>query len=88
MPFKSQSEAFLAEGGPESPDETGGDGSDPEEALEFDREAHLRDFLAKNLERIETGLRLHEPQERSGVEFPVDGGRIELLAIGRNEKFA
>jgi hypothetical protein len=31
--------------------------------LEFALEAHLRDFLAKNLDRIETGLRgcMHLP---------------------------
>jgi len=54
--------------------------------LEF-AEALLRDFLAKNRHRIETGLRLYDSGEREGVEFPVDSGRIDLLALDRNEKF-
>jgi hypothetical protein len=60
---------------------------EPEQALEFALEAHLRDFLARNLERIEPGLRLHSTAESQGVEFPIEGGRIDLLAIDRNGKF-
>lgn len=55
--------------------------------MEFALEAHLRDFLAKNLDRIEPGLRLYATQERNGIEFAVDAGRIDLLAVDRNEKF-
>jgi len=87
--IKAQYEAFLAGRGPETADESGGDGSgssDPEQELEFALEAHLRDFLAKNLDRIEPGLRLYDSQEHNGVEFAVDGGRIDLLAVDRNEK--
>jgi hypothetical protein len=54
-----------------------------EDALEFAVEAHLRDFLAKNLERIEPGLTLLTNEDRTGVEFPVDDGRIDILAIDR-----
>ena len=57
------------------------------QSLEFALEAHLRDFLAKNLDRIETGLRLYASPERNGVEYPVGGGRIDLLAVDRNGKF-
>jgi hypothetical protein len=81
--IKAMYEAFLAGRGLEHPVESGEESSDAEQALEFAVEAHLRDFLAKNLDRIETGLRLYE----SGVEFVVDGGRIDLLAVDRNEKF-
>jgi len=55
--------------------------------VQFPVEAHLRDFLAKNLERVETGLRLYASPEHSGVEFPVDRGRIDLLAVDRSGKF-
>ena len=49
--IKAQYEAFLAGHGPEPAGEGGGDGSsDPEGASEFALEAHLRDFLAKNLD--------------------------------------
>src|SRR5262249_34329435 len=75
--LKTRYEEFLAEGrvtlGSDSDVESP---VDSEQALEFALEAHLRDFLAKNLERIEPGLRLHVTAEHKGVEFPVDAGRI------------
>ena len=86
--IKGQYEEFLAGRGTEVAAENADEGeSDPEQALEFALEAHLRDFLAKNLERVEAGLRLYEATEHSGIEFPVEGGRIDLLAIDRNNKF-
>jgi len=86
--IKAQYEAFLAGRGPEPGEESGGGESpDPEQASEFALEAHLRDFLAKNLDRIEPGLRLYDVENRNGVEFAVDNGRIDLLAVDRNEKF-
>jgi hypothetical protein len=84
--IKAQYEAFLAGRGPEPSPGDGAEGSS-EQALEFALEAHLRDFLAKNIERIETGLRLYASADRNGVEFPVDGGRIDLLAVDRKGKF-
>lgn len=85
--IKAQYEAFLSGRGPEAAAENGDEESEAEQALKFALEAHLRDFLAKNLERIETGLRLYETPERKGVEFPVDGGYIDLLAVDRNGRF-
>jgi len=85
---KAQYEAFLAGRGSEAAAESADEEADEaEKGLKFPLEAHLRDFLAKNLERIETGLRLYGTPERKGVEFPVDGGYIDLLAVDRNEKF-
>lgn len=52
-------------------------------SLEFALESHLRDFLAKNLERIEPGLKIYESEGRTGIEFPVDGGRIDILAVDK-----
>jgi len=86
--IKERYEAFL--GGHEMESETGsgaGEALDPEQALEFALEAHLRDFLARNLERVESGLHLHVTPESGGIEFPVDGGRIDLLAVDRGGKF-
>lgn len=57
-----------------------GPGEDPEYD-EFALESHLRDFLAKNPERIEKTLRLYSAPESEGVEYPVDHGRIDILAI-------
>jgi hypothetical protein len=84
--IKAQYEAFLAGHDSEPATEDGDEASDPDQ-VQFPLEAHLRDFLAKNLERIETGLRLYASPEHNGVEFPVDGGRIDLLAVDRNGKF-
>lgn len=85
--IKQQYEDFLA-----GHEELGADtAADDERAsvptLEFAIEAHLRDFLAKNLERVEPGLRLYASEGASGVEFAVDGGRIDLLAIDRSGTF-
>lgn len=86
--IKSQYEEYVAGRAPELSDtETEDREPDSVEALTFALEAHLRDFLSLHLDRIESGLRLHSQADRSGVEFPVDGGRIDLLAIDRDGKF-
>lgn len=54
---------------------------------QFALEAHLRDFLAKNPERIESGLKLYEANGRNGIEFVIDDGRIDILAIDRDNRF-
>lgn len=71
-----------------------GDRADEEDALqeeessfEFALESHLRDFLAKDLERIEPGLKLYQSKDRAGIEYPVDGGRIDILAVDRSGRF-
>ena len=56
-----------------------------ESSFEFALESHLRDFLAKDLAHIESGLRLYRSGERSGIEYPVEGGRIDILAVDKNE---
>src|SRR5262249_28007468 len=61
--------------------------ADAQETLEFALEEHLRDFLARNLDRIEPGLRLHAAEGQRGIEYPVDAGRIDLLAIDRTGKY-
>lgn len=53
------------------------------ESFEFALEAHLRDFLARNLSQIESGLTLFDADGRTGIEYAVDGGRIDILAIDR-----
>lgn len=61
----------------------------PEDKEEFSEqtgfayESDLRDFLAKNLTLIETGLRLYQDEGISGVEFPVGGRFIDILAIDK-----
>lgn len=56
-------------------------------SFEFALESHLRDFLARDLEHIEAGLKLYQTGERNGIEFPVEGGRIDILAVDKEGKF-
>ena len=64
------------EGGEELSEQTG-----------FAYESDLRDFLAKNLTLIETGLRLYQDEGISGVEFPVGGRFIDILAIDKDNNY-
>lgn len=48
---------------------------------EFAYESDLRDFLAKNLSVIEPGLQLYQEEGITGVEFPVGGRFIDILAV-------
>lgn len=50
----------------------------------FALESQLRDYLAHNLGLLEPGLKLYRTDTRDGVEFPVDGGRIDILAVSDN----
>jgi hypothetical protein len=53
----------------------------------FAAEADLRDFLANNLDCIEPGLRLYRQGERNGIEFQVEDGRIDILAVDKADRF-
>ncbi|MFN8007520.1 MAG: endonuclease NucS [Terriglobia bacterium] len=59
---------------------------EPEEpGKAFAAEAHLRDFLAKNLHVIEEGLQLYVDEGgTAGVEYRTDMGRIDILAADKN----
>lgn len=48
---------------------------------QFAYEADLRNYLSKNLHIIEAGLRLYEDEGITGIEFPVGGRFIDILAI-------
>ena len=55
---------------------------------EFAYEADLRDFLARNLYVVEPGLYLYEDAKQClGVEYPIDGGRIDILARDEYHRF-
>lgn len=79
--LKSRYEDFLA--GKESPEEE----YEPEEDQAFAAEADLRDFLSKNLACVEPGLQLYRDGDSSGVEFPIDDGRIDILAVDKSGRF-
>lgn len=48
---------------------------------EFAYESDLRDFLAKDLSVIEPGLQLYQEEGITGIEFPVGGRFIDILAV-------
>jgi Endonuclease NucS len=60
---------------------------DEEPDHQFAAESDLRDFLAKNPTRIESGLNLYQNGDRSGVEFPVENGFIDILAVDRDGRY-
>ena len=50
-------------------------------------ESHLRDALARDLSKLEKGLALYSENGISGVEFAIDGGRIDILARDQKGNF-
>ena len=54
---------------------------------EFAYESDLRDFLAKNLSHIEPGLQLYQDEGITGIEFPVGGRFIDILAVDARNNF-
>ncbi len=85
--IKKRYEDFLMGRGSEAGPDLENEDQEQEDDQQFAAESDLRDFLAKNPSCIERGLRLYEADGRSGVEFPVDGGYIDILAIDRDERF-
>ncbi len=59
------------------------------EENEFAYENDLRNYLVRNLNVIEKGLRLYESEGVNGEEFYIPGTarRIDILAIDRNDLF-
>jgi hypothetical protein len=58
-----------------------------EEAREFAYEKDLKNYLAKNLGKIERGLRIYEEEGITGIEFPVGGRWIDILAVSAAGEF-
>jgi len=54
---------------------------------EFAFEKDLRNFLSKNLEIIESGLKLFVDGDINGIEYPVGGRFIDILAVDSNNDF-
>jgi len=86
---KKPLQAVSHEGKAEDADETLVVDDDAESASQFAYEADLRDYLAKNLGKLERGLTLYqdEDSEFDGVEFSADGRRIDILARDANGTF-
>jgi hypothetical protein len=69
-----------------SADEIGDDLDTEAFEQRFALESQLRDFLAHNLSVLEPGLRLYESDGKRGIEYSMDGGRIDVLAVDRGGK--
>ena len=52
----------------------------PQTDGEFAYETDLRNYLTNNLATLEDGLRLYDEEEITGIEFPVGGRYIDILA--------
>lgn len=53
----------------------------------FAYEKDLQNFLSKNLEIIEPGLKLYEEEGITGIEYDAGGRFIDILAIDKDENF-
>ena len=60
---------------------------EPESTGEFAYERDLREFLARNLHLIESGLSLFSDEGMNGIEYPVGGRFIAILAIDSSGGF-
>lgn len=62
---------------------------DEEEAgfISFIMEKNLRDFLEHHLEVLEPQLKLYQANGKNGIEFQIDQGRIDILAVDAKGKF-
>ncbi|MBR0778747.1 DUF91 domain-containing protein [Bradyrhizobium diazoefficiens] len=67
--------------GPSTAEEVEEVGDSDEAGSEFAYERDLQNYLAKNLHRIEPGLRLYDEEEISGLEYPAGGRYIDILAV-------
>ena len=56
----------------------------PAASEEFAYEHDLRDYLARNLHIIEPSLKLYTDEGITGVEFPVGGRYIDILAVDQS----
>lgn len=59
----------------------------PELSEEFAYERDLRDYLARNLQLLEPGLSLYRDEGITGVEFPVGGRYIDILAVDKSGNY-
>ena len=85
LSLKARYDDFLAGRGTTEAEEGELESEDPDQ--QFAMESDLRDFLAGNLSIIESGLRLYEEQSRNGIEYAIDDGRIDILAVDKTGCF-
>ena len=59
----------------------------PEPPSEFAYEEDLRNFLAKHLNTLEPSLCLYQEEGITGVEFPVGGRFVDILAVDGQKNY-
>ena len=79
-PIMHESQALPDAAAQETPFEAMNKEADSEFAYEHD----LQDYLARNLHLIEPGLELYRDEAINGIEFPVGGRFIDILAVDEN----
>ncbi|MDH4184741.1 MAG: endonuclease NucS [Nitrospinota bacterium] len=79
--FDGGEEAEHGNGGEET------DTDDGEAGTEFAAERDLQQYLAKNLEILEPGLKLYEEEEINGIEYPAGGRYIDILAVDKDDNY-
>ena len=78
--YKQDADPDTHEDTDDSEDNTG-------ETHEFAYERDLKNFLANNLQVIGPSLTVYEDGDISGVEFPVGGRYIDILAVDDGQNF-
>jgi len=87
LKIKKRYEDFIVGAAPEPSESTEEDDFEEVQDQQFAAEADLRDFLAKNPECIEKGLKLFNSDGRTGVEYPVENGFIDIFAVDKAGKY-
>jgi len=72
---------YRQEAGPDTHEDTDDSEDHEGETHEFAYEQDLKNFLASNLQVIGPSLTVYEDGDISGVEFPVGGKYIDILAV-------
>jgi hypothetical protein len=70
-----------------APTDENSEEDDREDTREFAYERDLRNYLSKNLGCLEAGLRLYEDEDINGIEFPVGGRFIDILAVSQHNEY-
>lgn len=76
--------SFDNDDGP-NPDTKSDPNKYPEDSDTFAMEHHLRDYLSRNMHLLGQEMLLFEDDGRKGIEYPVDKGFIDILALDSNQ---
>jgi len=57
------------------------------EEVSFGLERDLEEYISRNLDQLEEGLRLYSAEELKGRQYNTDVGRIDILALDKEDNF-